>query len=49
MKADVAGVQTLADDGLRDKAIDALRKLDERYGHYAGEDIQRLAESLRFQ
>ena len=49
MKADVAGVQALVDSGLRDKAIDALRKLDERYGHYAGEDIQRLAESLRFQ
>ena len=44
----VAQVDALAATGKHAEATEALRDLDVRYAHFAGEDIQRLAESLEF-
>jgi len=46
--AAVARVDALIAAGKRAEALDALRDLDARYAHFAGEDIQRLAEVLQF-
>lgn len=44
--AAVARVDALIAAGKHAEALDALRDLDVRYAHFAGEDIQRLAEAL---
>lgn len=46
--AAVARVDALLAAGKHDEAVAALRDLDARYAHFAGEDIQRLAEALQF-
>jgi len=48
LAAAVAGVDTLLAAGKHDEAVAALRDLDGRYAHFAGEDIQRLAEAVHF-